>query len=145
MSLTDQLTSDEKKNAVIEDCLTLIDREVADKRGAAGIAIKLGYKTVKNLKPGFLRNVVRDLLPEFAAALDPIYADSQANGSDVAAYFTKNSGRVADALLSITDAKADRSTNRVVRGAYSKLRSTAKKNVEDAVPRLGELIQKHAN
>jgi hypothetical protein len=32
----------------------------------------------------------------------------------------------------------------VVKGTYDKLRGTAKKNVEAAVPRLGKLIERHA-
>ncbi len=37
-----------------------------------------------------------------------------------------------------------KSPHGVVKGAYEKLRGTAKKNVEAAVPRLGRLIEKHA-
>jgi hypothetical protein len=51
---------------------------------------------------------------------------------------------VADALLSITDAKAGHSKSGMVKGTYEKLRSSAKKNVEAAVPRLATVIEKHA-
>jgi hypothetical protein len=50
---------------------------------------------------------------------------------------------VADALLGITDAKAQRASG-VVRKTYDSLRGSAKKNVEAAVPRLGRLVEKHA-
>jgi hypothetical protein len=33
----------------------------------------------------------------------------------------------------------------VVRGAYDKLRPTAKKQVEAAAPRLGDLLERHAD
>ena len=55
-----------------------------------------------------------------------------------------SAARVADALLAITDKKAERSKSGVVRGTYDRLRGTAKKNVEQAVPRLSHLIQKFA-
>ena len=45
----------------------------------------------------------------------------------------------------ITDAKAARAKSGVAKGAYEKLRGAAKKNVEQAVPRLGKLIEKHAS
>ena len=123
-TFSDVLTDKSKKPAVITDCLTLIDEEVDAKGGLSGLALKAGYKVIKGIKPGFVQQVVTDLLPEFAAALDPLYQE---------------------ALLSITDAKAERAKSGVVKGTYDKLRSTAKKNVEDALPRLGRLIAKYAN
>jgi hypothetical protein len=143
-NLPDVLTDPAKKPAIVADCLVLIDQEVADKGGLGGLAIKAGYAAVKGVKPGFIQNVVDDLVPEFAKALDPIYGEAHAKGAPVDAYFTANAGRVADALLAITDGKAQRSKSAVVKGTYDKLRGTAKKNVESAVPRLGKLILKHA-
>jgi hypothetical protein len=143
-NLTDALASDAKKPAVVDDCIELINAEVADKGGLTGLAIKAGYKAVQGIKPGFVRNVVTDLLPEFAAALEPIYQEARANGASVRDHFVKNTARVADALLAITDAKAQKSKSGAVKGTYEKLRGSAKKNVEAAVPRLGAMIEKHA-
>jgi hypothetical protein len=142
-SLPELLTSD-KKEQVVEDCCTLIDSEVKDKGGISGLAIKAGYGAVKGVKPGFVRGVVSDLLPEFAKALEPMWLEAKKDNKAVAAFFSANSGRVADALLSITDAKAQRAKSAVVKGTYEKLRGSAKKNVEAAVPRLGEMVQKYA-
>jgi len=72
-NLTEALVSESKKSAVEDDCIALIDAEVADKGGFTGLAIKAGYRTVQGIKPGFVRQVVTDLLPEFARALDPLY------------------------------------------------------------------------
>ena len=143
-SLPEVLVTDSKKQVVVEDCLHLIDEEVKDKGGLSCFAIKAGYSAIKGVKPGFVANVVGDLLPEFANVLDPIFQESQTKGEKVSDYFTTHSGRVADALLGITDAKAARSKSGVVKGTYDKLRGTAKKNVEAAVPRLGKLIEKHS-
>ncbi|MET0595815.1 MAG: hypothetical protein ABW133_24160 [Polyangiaceae bacterium] len=143
-TLTEVLTSDAKKSAVVDDCVSLIDSEVSDKGGLSGLAIKAGYGAVKGIKPGFVKHVVTDLLPEFARALDPVYTEAKSSGRPVSDYFISNGGRVADALLSITDTKAERSKSGVVKSTYDKLRGTAKKNVEAAVPRLGKLIERHA-
>ncbi|MFO0599571.1 MAG: hypothetical protein U0228_29970 [Myxococcaceae bacterium] len=142
-SLPEILNSDTKKNVVVDDCLVLIDLEVADKGGLSGLAIKAGFSAIKGVKPGFVRAVVVDLLPEFASALDPIFQEAKGKSVPVSPHFNQHSGRVADALLSITDAKAARSKSGVVKGTYDRLRGTAKKNVEAAVPRLGKLIEKH--
>lgn len=142
-SLPETLTSDSKKNQVVDDCCNIIDAEVSDKSGLSGFAIKAGYAAVKGIKPGFVRHVVVDLLPEFAGALDPIFQEALGKSVPVASHFNQNASRVADALLAITDGKAQRSTSGVVKGTYERLRGTAKKNVEAAVPRLGKLVEKH--
>ncbi len=144
-NLTESLTSDAQKSAVVDDCLALIDAEVADKGGLTGLVIKAGYKTVQGVKPGFVRQVVTDLLPDFAQALDPLYQESKASGRGVRDYFSANSTRVADALLTITDDKAKRSKSGMVKGTYEKLRSGAKKNVESAVPRIAAMLEKHGS
>jgi hypothetical protein len=143
-NLPEALASESKRSAVADDCLALIDAEVADKGGFTGLAIKAGYKTVQGIKPGFVRQVVFDLLPEFARALDPLYEDAKVTGHGVREYFNANTEKVADALLTITDEKAKRAKSGMVKGTYDKLRSSAKKNVEAAVPRLAAMIEKHA-
>ncbi|MBS2020010.1 MAG: hypothetical protein JST00_44525 [Deltaproteobacteria bacterium] len=143
MSLVDALTNEAKKPEILKDCCALIDEEVKDKGGISGLAIKAGYSAVKGIKPGFVEHAVEDLLPEFAKALDPIYADAKAQNKPVGDFFAQNASRVADALLTITDGKASRAKSGVAKGAYEKLRGSAKKNVEQAVPRLGKLIEKY--
>ena len=83
-------------------------------------------------------------MDDFLEALDPLY--QEAIGKNVAPrqHLQSNSSRVADALLSITDARARNAKNQMVKGAYEKLRGQAKKHVEAAVPRLGELFDRHA-
>lgn len=143
--LADVLNSSERKKQVVEDCLGIIDAEVADKSGLAGMAIKAGYKAVKGIKPGFVERVVEDLLPSFADAVDPIYQEAVDGEKAIGAHFVGNRTRVAESLLAITDGKADRSKNKLIKKTYGRLRGQAKKNVEAAVPRLGDLIEKHAS
>ena len=143
-TLTEILISDAKRTAVIDDCCELIDAEVAHKSGLAGLAIKAGYGAVKGIKPGFIRQVVTDLLPEFSTALDPIFQEAKTQSKPVGEYLVANCSRAADALLGITDAKAQRSKSTLIKGTYEKLRASAKKNVEAAIPRVGALLQKQA-
>ena len=144
-SLSEALADDSKKKDVIKDTCELIDAEVKDKGGLSGIAIKAGYSAVKGIKPGFVEKAVEDLLPEFAKALEPLQEEAKGAGQNVSAFFDKNASKVADALLAITDAKAARAKSGVAKGAYDKLRGSAKKNVEQAVPRLGKLVEKYGN
>lgn len=142
MGLVERLADSSRKAEVIRDCCTLIDEEVASKGGLSGLAVKAGYAAVKNIKPGFIAEVVDKLLPEFAAKLEPIWDEGTAAG-DPAKHLVSNRSRAADALLSVTDDKAKQAKSGVVRTTYDKLRGSAKKNVEDAIPRLAKLLEKH--
>jgi hypothetical protein len=143
MSLVQALNDPDKKPIVIKDCVQLIDEEVSAKSGLSGLAVKAGYAAVKGIKPGFIAEVVNKLLGEFAEQLDPIWDEGKQTG-DATDHFVRNKSRVADALLTVTDAKSKNAKSSVVRGTYEKLRGSAKKNVEEAVPRLARLLQKHA-
>lgn len=145
MKLKDALENPEKKPVIINDCVDLIDAEVKDKKGLGGMAIKAGYKAVKGVKPGFVRNVVTDLLPEFADSLSPLELEAKEAGVPVGSYLVSKKSEAANAMLSVTDKKASGSTNGVVKSAYNKLRPTAEKHVEAAMPRLGALIDKHTS
>jgi hypothetical protein len=143
MSLVEALKDESKREAIIKDCLVLVDEEVAAKSGISGLAVKAGYGAVKGVKPGFVREVVQKLLPEWAEKLDPIWAAGKKDGKPVA-HMEKNASHVADELLSVTDSKISNAKSSVVKKTYSSLRGSAKKNVEGAVPRLAKLMDKHA-
>ncbi len=143
-NLSELLTDDSKKANVVDDCCTLIDAEVKDKGGISGLAIKAGYGMVKGVKPGFIKQAVTDMLPEFAKALDPTYQDAKSQNKPVADFFVQNTAKVADALLAITDARAAKVKSGAVKATYEKLRGSAKKNVEAAVPRLGKMVEKYS-
>ena len=143
MSLGDSISDPNKKAAIVADCCKLVDEEVSAKSGLSGLAVKAGYAAVKGIQPGFIAEVVDRLLPDFAGKIDAIWEEGKKAGN-ATSHFNASKSRVADALLSVTDAKAKNAKSAVVRGTYDKLRGSAKKNVEEAVPRLGKLLEKYA-
>ena len=144
MNLNDVLKDETTRAAIIDDVVALVDGEVGRQKGLSGVAVKAGYKLVQGVKPGFVRNVVQALLPEFAAALEPIREQAVAEGQSVSGYFTAHSQEIAEALLKVTDGRVQQSDHGSVKGAYGKLRGSARKNVEAAVPGLGTIIEKYA-
>ncbi|MBI4957321.1 MAG: hypothetical protein HY908_35250 [Myxococcales bacterium] len=142
MSLAQALSEPDKRSAVVDDCCTLVDREVSKKSGFSGVIIKAGYRTVKGIKPGFIRKVVDSLLDEWATGLDPIWSEAQQAPVPLEAFAAEHE-RVAEALLGVTDAKSKNAKSAIVRSTYDKLRPSAKRNVEEAVPELGALLAKH--
>lgn len=143
-NLKEQVAEGSKRNAVIDDALQVLDAEVADKSGLSGMAVKGAFKVVKGVQPGFIRNVVDNLLDDFLDALNPIYQEALSQGKQPGKYLEANAGRMADSLLGITDARAARAQRPVIKKTYDKLRPTAKKHVEAAAPRLGGLLDRHA-
>ena len=146
-SLSEQLMRPEVKPRVIDGVVALVEREVASKRGLSGVAVKAGFAVVTRVKPGFVREVVTKLLPEFADALQPIYDECAREGEqEVVNRFSRrvstDRSRAAEALLGVTDRKID-GARPGVRKAYEQLRPTARENVESALPGLMDTIVPH--
>lgn len=147
-TLAEKITAPDVQPKVIEACVSLIDDEVAAKRGLSGAAVKTGYKVIKALKPTMVRDAVTSLVPEFAGALQPMYDESgaadagDAAGDKFAAALSANPDRAADLMLSVTDARASRANNKTIKKTYDRLRGSAKKHVAEAVPGLGRTLAK---
>ncbi|MCC3409619.1 MAG: hypothetical protein JGK17_29525 [Microcoleus sp. PH2017_10_PVI_O_A] len=142
MGLSDILLNENNRDNFVDDCVKLIDKQVAAAPGLGGLALKAAYSTVKGIRADYCAQVVDQLLPEISIALDPMWTEAVNNGSPVA-YLTERKGQVADQLLQISDKKAENSTRAVVKGAYAKLRPSAKSYVENGIPDLAEIINKH--
>ncbi|TXD36455.1 hypothetical protein FRC98_11475 [Lujinxingia vulgaris] len=144
-TLTEKLAKVDRQK-VIKDAARLIEDEVASKSGLSGMAIKGGYKVVKKIKPAMIEESIDHLLDSFTGALDPLYQDYVENAalSTFEAYIQKHDDRAANDLLSITDAKAERSDNKILKSTYGKLRGQAEKHVKDALPGVGRLIDRYA-
>lgn len=144
-SLSDLVKDKDRRKAVIDDCAELIEAEVASKSGLTGLAVKGAFAVVKAVRPGIIPQAVHHLIDEFSIRIDPFHAAWLAQGGKppLADYFTRRGGELADALLTVTDERASRSDNRTLKGAYGKLRPQGKKHVQDAMPRLGRLVEKH--
>lgn len=143
MKLADVLLQDGKRPQVIDDCAAFLDDEVAAKKGVAGLAIKGGYAVIKKLKPGIIAEAFDSLLDDFVDRLEPFFGESQRAGQRFVQFAPPRAGDIAEALLDITDTRAKRAENKVMLRTYQKLRPFAKKNVEQAVPGIGRLIDKH--
>jgi len=144
-TLQDILLTPENKPHVIDDCLTLIDQEVKGKSGVSGTAVKLAYKTANTFASGYLRGMVELLAPDMIIELEPFWADFTASGAgDFGDYLVKHGDAVSEALLSVTDRRAETSTRPTILKAYKTVRGGASKHVTAALPALGALVQKYA-
>ncbi len=143
--LKDVLLQAGKRPQIVTECEQLLDEEVAAKSGLTGLAVKGAFKMVKAVKPGMIHEAVDGLLDDFVSRMEPFYASWQAApaGKTVADYFAGHASEIADALLGITDERAERSKHGTLKKAYSTLRPQGKKHVTEAMPRVGRLIERH--
>src|SRR5262245_58497996 len=127
------------RERVVGECVTLIDEEVKSKSGLSGIAIKGAYAVVKAVKPKFVTEVVDSMLDDWVKKLQPYYDDWQKAGSSPALpeYLAGRSDEVSESLLQVTDEKAKTAKNNAVKKMYEKMRPSARKQVGEALPRLG--------
>ncbi|MCQ4121907.1 DUF6918 family protein [Rhodococcus tibetensis] len=145
-ALNETLLDEARVPAVIADVQALIDAEVSDKSGASGLALKGGYAAVKKVGPSIVPDAIEGLLPEFVTKLEPYWQDFTVSGQgSFADYLVARGDDVSDSLLGVTDERIENSDRGAVKKVYNSLRPSAKKNVIEALPRLGALVQKHAH
>ena len=145
VTLKAALLDSDKRGFVVTDLEALVDDEVKDKSGLSGGVIKTGYAAVKKIKPGIIWGVIDTLLDEFVEALEPHWTAYNASPTgDFGAYLAAHPQPVSEALLSVTDRRAEKSNRQAITSVYSKLRGKAQENVIEALPRLGAVVEKHA-
>ena len=143
-TLQEILLAPDTRPNVIEDCYALIQEEISDKSGLSGTAVKLAYKTVNTFMPGHIRHMVGKLLPDMVDQLEPFWADfNSSGGSEFGDYLAKRGDEVAQALLSVSDAKAASSGRPTIVKAYGSVRGSAAKHIEAALPRVGDLVMRY--
>ncbi len=144
-TLQEILLAPDTQPQVTTDCYTLLEQELSDKSGVSGTAVKLAYKTVNTFMPGHVRFMVGALIPDMVVKLDPFWAEFRTSGgSEFGDHLAKRGDEVAEALLTVTDARAAASGRPAVIKAYRSVRGSAVKHVQAALPRVGDLVMKHA-
>ena len=130
---------------VIADCNALIKQQVSDMSGISGAAVKLAFRTANSFAPGHVTHMIDTLLPKMAEQLQPYWADFLiSGGSEFGDYLAKRGPEVADALLSVTDARAAASGRPTVTRAYGSVRGSATKHIVAALPQVGSMVMKYA-
>jgi hypothetical protein len=143
-TLRDKLKDDATRQRVIDDAIKVIDAEVSDKGGLGGMAIKGAYAMVKGIAPGILQKLLNGLLPDFLDALQPFADKAEQGGVDLKQYVLQQPSVVANALLAVTDSRAAKADGGTLKKGYEKLRPSAQKHVESALPRLADLVKTFA-
>jgi hypothetical protein len=125
---------------MITDCVELIDAQVKQK----GFVIKSAYATIKAIKKKFVPEVVDSMLDEWLEKIQPHYDKwATAKASSFTDYVVARGDDVAEDLLAVTDGRAAKSSHTTAKKMYGRMREGAKKNVIEAIPALGQMIERH--
>jgi hypothetical protein len=144
-TLKARLLDSDRRGAVIEDLNALVDSEVANKSGLSGGIVKTGYAALKKVKPGIVPEAIDKMLDEFVDQLEPFWTTftTEASG-DFGTFLGTRPQEASEALLAVTDRRAERSNRAAITSIYGKLRPKAQENVIEALPGLGAVVEKHA-
>lgn len=142
VTLDEALKDARIREAVIADGERIVEEEVAAKGGLSGAALRAGYSAFKKVSPGIVKTALRRVLPLFVPVIDPHWVKAKHSGSPER-YFRNHAETVADELLAVTDALADRSSHRVLVRIYRSLRGSARDHVIAGVPRIPALVARH--
>ena len=142
------LLNPEVLDEVVRDCAALVRQEVAGRSGVSGIVIKGGLKVIEKTRPQLLESVFYSLLPRFVAELERRLIPLATPGDEVTPLsitqlFTDNASEVAAALLSVTDARAQRSKLSALVKVYKKLRPLAEDQIAQTIPALAALVERY--
>jgi len=141
-TLTELLGAEPPRTQLVADCVDLVDAQVKTK----GFMVKGGYATIKTIKRRFVPEVIDGLLDDWLGKLQPHYDRwAAAKPSTFADYIIARSEDVAEDLLSVTDARAAKTSHGTAKKLYGKMRDSAKRNVVEAIPELARLVERHLN
>jgi hypothetical protein len=135
-TLADRLGTEPQRTTVITECVELIDAQVKTK----GFMVRSAYATVKALKRGIVRDVVDSMLDAWLARLQRHHDVATVPFSR---YLVDHADEVAEDLLAVTDARAEKTSKATAKKLYLKMRDSAKRNVVEALPELGRMLDRH--
>ncbi len=140
-TLSDILLAEHHKDALIADCAKLFDNHIGSMGGLKGMTAKTAWAMVKTAKADLPQRAATRMLPDLAAALDPLYQKFRKSGvGDFGVYLSQNAAEVGQKILSVADEKAGSSQIAAVRSAWPKFRGTAEAEVQALAPKLGKLF-----
>ncbi|WP_043766273.1 DUF6918 family protein [Algiphilus aromaticivorans] len=144
--LRDRIMQSPREATVVRECAHMIESFLSGAGGMKGFTLRSALHTAQRARPDLLEQSSRRLLPEFLDALDPYYQKwDPSTEPDFAAQLMRHEDAACDAVLAVADARAQRSSNRVVTSIYSRMRGGARKDVERVFPELATLIARELN
>lgn len=131
-------------DAAINDMASFISATVDKQSGLTGMALKGSMATATKVDSDILAKGSRRILPEMAESLDPLWQEYTAGDTaDFGAYLAAHKDRALDAILSVADRNANDISVPGLSKVYKGIRGKASKVIEEELPAIGQLVEKH--
>ena len=144
-TLPDILLADGAQQLITADCVALVEQELSAKSGVSAAALKVAYKAVTTVAPGFYQSAVERMVPKMLHQLQPFWADFHAGGGgQFGDYLVNRRGRGVGGSARSDRRIAQRSKRDTIVRAYKAVRDGAGKHIEAALPAVGALVEKYA-
>jgi len=138
--LASLLNDHARRQALINDCVTLTETQVGQKTGLYGIAVKTAFATIQRLSPRVVYKAMDALIDDLAGCLEPFIEQKP---SDIVSTFTENTDAICEKLLEVSDNRVKNLDVDLVQSIYRKLRPKAHQHLSPAIPDIGQLVERH--
>jgi hypothetical protein len=142
--LADSLLADGRREAVVAELARLIDDYVEGLKGLKGMALRTSFNMLKGNDTRAVHGAMERMMPDFVRGLEPLYQDFlKQKGTDFAAFMTAHPHEALGALIGVTDARVERSSNAALKSVYGKIRGAIEAELKGVLPALAAVIDKH--
>ena len=135
--------SEAAQESVVTELAAVLEQHLGSKRGISGMAMKLGFNTLRAAKPDIAQRAVRSLLPEVMTALNTLQASAQQYGGDLSRLLREQGSEACELVLARLDARVAASHNTTAQALYQRFRGSAAEELQALLPTLGTVLSKH--
>jgi hypothetical protein len=140
-TLADILLAEHQREALIADCVKVIERHLNGLHSLRGMALKGGLAVFRTAMPDVLTRVVRRLLPDCAEALEPLHQQfRRSTDRDFSLFLRKHEDPAVEALIGAADRRVAASSHELLRATYPKLRGSARAELQALLPQLAKTL-----
>ncbi|TAM12884.1 MAG: hypothetical protein EPN72_12155 [Nevskiaceae bacterium] len=143
-SLAARILTPENTAQLSAEFVNLVQERIDGSPGLKGIALRTSVSMLTATRPDILTHGMTRLLPEFIAALQPLYDDYRRSGGNGAASFgafliARRESATA-AMMRVADARAAGSKHALYQRFYKSMRGTIELEAERFIPILAARI-----
>lgn len=135
--------SEAAQESVVAELAAVLEQHLGAKRGISGMAMKLGFNTLRAARPDVAQRAVRSLLPEVLTALNALQASARPPGGDLVSLLREQGGDACELVLARLDARVATSHNATAKALYQRFRGSAAEELQALLPTLGTVLSKH--
>lgn len=135
----------QRREALTTDLCALTNQTAADQSGLKGMAIKGALGAAKKVDSNILEKVINRVQPELLEDLQPHWQKyrEQEGAANFGDFLAEHSHEIAEQLVALADRSADKIDNQALANVYQTVRGKAAGLIEEALPEMGRVIEKH--